>query len=39
MAVTIETTAILKDYFDGVLERAADHAKEVEEVALSLREE
>lgn len=36
MAVAIETTEILKDYFDGVLARADHHAKEVEEVALPL---
>lgn len=36
MAVAIETTEILKEYFDGVLARADHHAKEVEQVALAL---
>jgi hypothetical protein len=36
MAVTIESTELLKTYFDGVLHRADHHAKEVEHVSLSL---
>jgi hypothetical protein len=36
MSVSIESTELLKTYFEGVLHRADHHAKEVEEVALSL---
>ena len=36
MAVTIETTEVLKQYFNDVLIRAEHHAKEVKEVALCL---
>ena len=36
MAITIKSNEQLKYYFDRVLEKANHHAKEVEEVALSI---
>jgi hypothetical protein len=36
MSVTIESMDILKEYFSNVLKRADHHAKEVQEVALTL---
>lgn len=36
MAVTIESTEILKEYFNDVLARAEHHAKEVKAVSLTL---
>ncbi len=36
MAVTIDSTEILKQYFNDVLVRAEHHAKEVKSVALTL---
>lgn len=36
MAVKMTTADLLKDYFNGVLERADHHAKAVQEVCLTL---
>jgi hypothetical protein len=36
MPVKVETSELLKDYFNGVLERADHHAKGVQEIALAL---
>jgi len=36
MAVKVETAVLLKEYFNGVLERADHHAQGVQEIALAL---
>ena len=36
MPVKVETADLLKDYFNGVLERADHHAKGVQEISLAL---
>ena len=36
MAVAIDTLGAIKEYLEGVAERADDHAKDVQDIALTL---